>query len=47
MRARTVVAGAPPQHRFREGLIRTAIGRIEHVEYECAGEHREYFHRVT
>src|SRR4030095_12377244 len=36
-----------PQHRFRGGLIRTAIGRIEHVERECADEEREYFHRVT
>src|SRR4029453_9528858 len=36
-----------PQRRFRGGLIRTAIGRIEHVERECADEEREYFHRVT
>src|SRR4029450_5170878 len=36
-----------PQHRFRGGLIRTTIGRIEHVEHECADEDREYSHGVT
>src|SRR6267154_4987461 len=36
-----------PQHRFRGGLIRTAIRRIEHVEHECADEDREYFHGVS